>query len=86
MQGHIKVMTETFNALCVVGDTITDADRVVHLLAILPDSYRVLVTALEASAEVPSMEMVMERLLHVERKISDYVSSHRQEGEKAMTA
>lgn len=86
MQEHIKAITETFNALSVVGDTITDEDRVVHLLASLPDSYSVLVTALEASAEVPSMEVVMERLLHMERKITDAESPHGNEGEKAMTA
>ena len=73
MQEHIKVMTKTFNALSVVGDTITGEDRTVHLLASLPDSYSVLVTALEASAEVPSMEMVTERLLHEERKNTDGV-------------
>ena len=81
VQEHMKLLTETFNELSIVGDTITDEDRVVHLLASLPDSYNVLVTALEAGAEVPSMEMVTERLLHEERKISGYV-----ETEKAMNA
>ena len=70
VQEHIRELTETFNDLSVVGDVITDEDRVVHLLASLPDTYSVLVTALEASAEVPSMEMVTERLLHEERKFS----------------
>jgi hypothetical protein len=86
MQEHIKDMTETFNALSVIGDVITDEDRVVHLLASLPDSYSVLVTALEASAEVPSMETVIERLLHEERKTTDSESSHSGNGQKAMTA
>ena len=31
---------------CVIGDPITEEDRVVHLMASLPDSYNVLVTAL----------------------------------------
>ena len=60
MQDHIKGMTEVFNE-----------DRVVHLLASLPDSYNVLVTALEANEEVPKMEMVTERLLHEERKMKN---------------
>ena len=60
MQDHIKGMTEVF-----------DEDRVVHLLASLPDSYNVLVTALEANEEVPKMEMVTERLLHEERKMKN---------------
>ena len=44
MQEHIKKMTEIFGELSVVGDEISDEDRVVHLLASLPDSYNVLVT------------------------------------------
>ena len=35
-------------------------------MASLPDSYCVLVIALEACAEVPKMEMVTERRLHEE--------------------
>ena len=69
VQEHIKTMTETFNALTVIGDKITEEDRMVHLLASLPDSYCVLVTALEACAEVPKMETVTEWLLHEERKV-----------------
>ena len=45
-------MTEVFDALSVVGDPIKEEDRVVFLLASLPESYDVLVTALEANAEV----------------------------------
>ena len=40
-----------------------------YLLASLPESYNVLVTALEASAEVPSLAVVIERLLHEETKM-----------------
>ena len=71
VQEHIKVMTEIFNDLAVVGDAVEDEDRVVHLLASLPDSYGMLVTALEANAEVPKLEVVTERLLHEERKLKD---------------
>ena len=71
VQEHIKAMTEIFNALAVVGDAVEEEDRVVHLLASLPDSYGMLVTALEANAEVPKLEVVMERLLHEERKLRD---------------
>ena len=69
IQDHIKSMTETFNELSVVGDPISEEDRVVHLLASLPDSFNMLVTALEANAEVPKMEVVTERLLHEEQKV-----------------
>lgn len=45
VQSHIKTMTQLFNELAIVGDTIDDKNRVVYLLASLPDT---LVTALEA--------------------------------------
>ena len=75
MQEHIKAMTELFNELSVIGDQMNDKDRIVHLL----------VTALEVSAEVPNMEIVTERLLHEECKLTDGKSSHAQDSEKAMT-
>jgi hypothetical protein len=53
-QEHIKLMTEIFDALTVAGETVSEEDRVVYLLASLPESYGVLVTALEASETVPS--------------------------------
>ena len=56
VQEHIKAMTEVFDALSVVGDPVPEEDRVVHLLASLPESYSMLVTALEMNAEVPKME------------------------------
>ena len=84
VQDHIKTMTEVFDSLSVVGDPVSEEDRVVYLLASLPDSFSMLVTALETNAEVPKMELVTERLLHEERKVKgrgDDASS-----EKAMTA
>ena len=46
-------MTEVFDSLSVVGNPVSEEDRVVHLLPSLPDSYSMLVTALESNAEVP---------------------------------
>ena len=54
-----------------VGDPVSEDDRVVHPLASLPDSYNVLVTVLKANEEVPKMEVVTERLLHMERKLKE---------------
>ena len=55
MNEHIKSMSEIFQELAVISDAISEEDKVVHLLASLPDSYNVLVTALEAQSEnVPS--------------------------------
>ena len=39
VQEHIKEMTELFDELSVVGDPVSEEDRVVHLLASLPESY-----------------------------------------------
>ena len=71
IQKHIKEMTEIFESLAVIGDPVAEEDRVVQLLASLPDSFKMLVTALEANPEVPKMEIVTERLLHEERKLKD---------------
>ncbi|GAB1600790.1 hypothetical protein Ahia01_000357100 [Argonauta hians] len=68
---HIKTMMEIFDELSVIGDSIDEEDRVVHLLATLPDSYNMLVTALEASQDVPKWVLVTERLLHEESKIKE---------------
>ena len=57
VQEHIKAMTELFDALAVMDSPVSDEDKVVHLLASLPDSFNMLVTALEANSEsVPKME------------------------------
>ena len=69
VQDHIKqLMTEIFNALSVMEAPLSEEDKVIYVLASLPDSYGVLVTALEASENVPSMEVMTERLLNEERK------------------
>ena len=68
---HIKEMTEVFEELSIVGDPIKEEDRVVHLLASLPSTFDVLVTALEASEDVPKMEVVTERLLREEIKLKE---------------
>ena len=69
VQDHIKSMVEIVDALSVMGDHVEEEDRVVHILASLPDSFGMLVTALEANSEVPAMEVVIERLLHEEKKM-----------------
>ena len=68
VQEYIKFMTEICDELSVIGQTISEEDRVVYLLASLNESYNVLVTDLEASAEVPTLAVVRERLLHEETK------------------
>jgi len=68
VQEHIRRKTELFHALGEVDTPLSEEDRVVYLLASLPDSFGVLVTA---SENVPRMEVVIERLLHEERKMNN---------------
>ena len=62
VQEHVKAMTEVLDELSIVDVPVKEEDRVVYLLASLPDSYSMLVTALEANVEVPKLEVVTERL------------------------
>ena len=80
MQEHIKLMTEIYEELSVIGEAISEEDRLVYLLASLPESYNVLVTALEASADVPTLVVVREHLLHEETKIKSRSNQLSQEG------
>ena len=78
-------MSEIFEAIAAIGDTVSEEDRVVHLLASLPDSYNVLVKALEAQSEnVPRWELVTERLLHQEIKLKERVSTLSESDRKAL--
>ena len=54
VQAHIKSMTEISEAHSVIGYPVSEEDRVVHLLASLPDSL---------NTDVPEMEVVTEQLL-----------------------
>ena len=69
IQDHIKSMTEVCDELSAIGEPVNEEDRVVYLLTSLPESYNVLVTALEANAEVPALAVVTERLVHEQGKL-----------------
>ena len=84
VQKHIKSLTETFESLSVIGDPVSEEDRVVYLLASLPESFSMLVTAFEANAEIPKMEVVTERLLSEERKMKERGESVGETPTKAM--
>ena len=77
MQDHIKSMNEVCHELSAIGDPVNEEDSVVYLLASLPN---VLVTALEANAEVPPLAVVMERLIHEETKAKSHSMQLTQEG------
>ena len=68
---HIKLMMEIFEELSVIGDSIDEADRVLHLLGSLPDSYDMLMTALKASQDVLKWALMTEWLLYAETKIRE---------------
>ena len=72
MREYIRKMTEIFDELAVVAEPVSEEDKVVYLLAGLPESYDVLVTALESGSDtVPALESVTERLLREEHKLKD---------------
>ena len=68
VHNHIKLMTETFDELSVIGDYPYEENRVVHLLASLSESNDMLVTA---SQDVPKWALVTERLLYEENKMRE---------------
>ena len=82
VQDHIRQMIELFRSLAEMDSPLMEEDKVVYLLASLPDSFGVLVTALEASSDVPTMDVVTECLLHQERKLNDRAGAA---DEKALT-
>ena len=71
------MMTEIFEVLEVIGNAVSDEDRVVYLLASLPESFHMLVTSLEAQSEsVPKWEVVTQILLHEELKIHEKATTN----------
>ena len=44
-----SILTKVFNELSAIGDNIDNEDGIIYLLVNLPDSYKMLVTALEAN-------------------------------------
>ena len=59
LQEHIKQFVKLFAEL-LIGDNFEEEDRVICLLASIPEA------ALEASEQVPSWDTVVEQLLHVD--------------------
>ena len=68
-------MVEIFGELAVIGCPVEEEDKVVQILTSLPDSYNMIVTAFEASSEVPNLAVVTEKLLNEERKMKEKMST-----------
>ena len=75
VQEHIKNMVEIYEELGRQGDPLKEEDQVIYLLASLPEKFFMLVTALEANSEVPKLELVTEKLIHEESKLSKKIAS-----------
>jgi len=86
VQEHIRKMIEILEELAVGGDPLEEEDQVVYLLASLPESYSMLVTALEASETVPKMATVTKRLVHEEQKQKERQSDGDGNQSKALAA
>lgn len=86
MQEHVKALTEVMDELAMIDEPVKEEDRVIHLLTSLPPSYDMLVTALEASPDVPKWEVVTERLLHEEKKQQSRVEETSGKGEEEALA
>ncbi len=80
VQDHIKSLTEVCDELTAIGESVKEEDRVVYLLASLPECYNVLVTALEANDEVLKLATVTARLLHEKTKMKSQLNQPGQEG------
>ena len=55
-------------------DPIEEVDRAVHLLASLPESYGILVTALEVNEDASNMDIAAEMLLRKENKLKEKIT------------
>ena len=65
---HLKKMKELVDKLRSVGAKSEEEDQVVTLLGSLPASFLTVVIALEARADVLSLDFVQQQLIHHERK------------------
>jgi len=75
MKDHIKFMKELTDQLGNLGVKIEEEDQVVTLLGSLPESYKAIVTALEARADTHiSLEFVQQALINEEQKNSEIVT------------
>ena len=71
LQEHLKEFVEIFGELAVLDSAVADEDKVITLLSSLPDSFSTIVTALETFENVPTWEVVTERLLHEDNKLQE---------------
>ena len=57
---HIKTVSQIFEGYAVIADALSEEDGIIHLLANLPETFNVLVTALEAQSEnIPKWDLLL---------------------------
>ena len=74
MMEHINKMRSLAEQMASVGAQVSEEDQVATLLCSLPDSYNNLIVALESRADQLTLEFIIARLLHEERKRSEVSS------------
>lgn len=79
LQSHLKILTEIFDSLSIVGSPMDEADKVITMLASVSDKYSMVVTALESHDNVPSWESASTKLLHEESKMAKKDNSFTEE-------
>ena len=79
IQKHLKTMSEIFQELAIIGYPVDEEDRVTQVISSLPESYDMLVTALEASPEIPNMETITEKIIHEKGKIKEKQKTKKEE-------
>lgn len=71
---HVRSITELFDNLTAVGDTLKERDRVMIILSSLPKKFDVLITALQSNKEIPTWEEVVEKLTAEEMRQGERIS------------
>ncbi|TRY75619.1 hypothetical protein TCAL_14596 [Tigriopus californicus] len=68
VKDYLRVMTEAFGELSIIGSPMLEEDQIVQLLTSLPPSYKTLVTVLENQDTYDTWDAVTERLLSEEQR------------------
>jgi len=81
----LKKMSEIFEGLAIIGDAVSQEDRVVHLLASLPEPYDYTWGWIRQDSWTGTCYWKV-KLLHQESKLKEKVPALLEDGRKALTA
>ena len=71
MESHINKIKEIADELESIKSTVTEEDMVLIILGSLPETFSTLITSLESRADDLTMDFLMTRLMHEERKLQE---------------